>query len=151
MVEKIKKMNSSELLELEKTVRYFEMQCESTCEKVLASGNTEELKRLEDLLNELLKFDNLITIILDEIYRRELQTFTQGGEIMSEEVQNLIDSIESFHENDKIAMLKSITDDLSAIKADFEESVNDEMTIILGEVYRQKIIDIFEILKKHGV
>lgn len=60
MLEKIKKMNSSELLELEKTVCYFEMQCENTCEKVLASGDTEELERLEDLLNELLKFDNII-------------------------------------------------------------------------------------------
>ena len=60
MMEKIKKMNKDELLELEKTVLYFEEQCESTCEKVLASGDAEELDRLEDLLNELLKFDNII-------------------------------------------------------------------------------------------
>lgn len=70
---------------------------------------------------------------------------------MSEEVQNLIDSIESLHENDKIAMLGNIADDLSAIKADFEDSIDCEMTIILGEIYRQKIIDIFNILEKHGV
>lgn len=60
MMEKIEKMNKDELLELEKTVLYFEEQCESTCEKVLASGDTEEVERLEDLLNELLKFDNMI-------------------------------------------------------------------------------------------
>ena len=72
MLGKIEKMTKSELLELEKTVRYFEEQCENTCEKVLASGDTKELKRLEDLLNELLKFDNLMTVVLDEIYRREL-------------------------------------------------------------------------------
>lgn len=70
---------------------------------------------------------------------------------MSEEVQNLIDSIESLHDNDKMAMLQNIADDLSAIKADFEDSIDCEMTIILGEVYRQKIIDIFDILEKHGV
>lgn len=70
---------------------------------------------------------------------------------MSEEVQNLIDSIESLHENDKIAMLGNIADDLSAIKSDFQDSVNYEMTVILGEIYRQKIKDIFDILEGYGV
>lgn len=70
---------------------------------------------------------------------------------MSSEVQDLISAIESLHDNDKMAMLQNIADDLSAIKADFEDSIDCEMTIILGEVYRQKIIDIFSILEKHGV
>lgn len=70
---------------------------------------------------------------------------------MSSEVQDLISAIESLHDNDKMAMLQNIADDLSAIKSDFQDSVNYEMTVILGEIYRQKIKDIFDILEKHGV
>lgn len=58
--EKIEKMAKSELLELEKTLRYFEKKCDDTCNKVLESGNMEELDRLEDLLNELIKIDGVV-------------------------------------------------------------------------------------------
>lgn len=70
---------------------------------------------------------------------------------MNNEVNDLICAIESLHDNDKMAMLRDIANDLSAIKADFQESINYEMTVILGEIYRQKIKDIFDILEKHGV
>lgn len=70
---------------------------------------------------------------------------------MSSEVQDLISAIESLHDNDKMAMLQDIANDLSAIKSDFQDSVNYDMSLILGEIYRQKIKDIFDILEKHGV
>lgn len=53
-------MSKNELRELEEIVLCFEEKCESACEKVLADGNANELDRLEDLLNELVKFDNII-------------------------------------------------------------------------------------------
>lgn len=70
---------------------------------------------------------------------------------MSEEVRDLIGAIESLHENDKMSILKNIADDLSAIKSDFEESVDDDMSLILGEIYRQKLKDIFDILEEYNI
>lgn len=67
------------------------------------------------------------------------------------ETSDLIGALENLHKNDKVAMLRNIADDLSAIKSDFYDSIDHEMTVVLGEVYRQKIIDIFDILEKHGV
>lgn len=67
------------------------------------------------------------------------------------EVQDLVCAIESLHEHEKKAMLKDLANRLEPIKADFKDSENSDMSLILGEIYRQKIKDIFDILEGYGV
>ena len=54
--------------------------------------------------------------------------------------------------NNAYDYLKNIVEEkLKAEYRDVKESENDEMEITLGEVYREKMINIFKILEKKGV
>lgn len=46
---------------------------------------------------------------------------------------------------------KEVADKLASIYADFIDSVDKEMNEILGEIYREKLKDIFKILEDNGV
>ena len=54
-------------------------------------------------------------------------------------------------EQDKQHMLYAVAEELHVEFADFYESVNDEMDVVLGEIYREKIKNIGKILKRHGI
>ena len=53
--------------------------------------------------------------------------------------------------NDETALLRDIGNDLKAEYRDFMDSEKDEMDVTLGEIYREKIKNIFKILEKKGV
>ena len=60
-------------------------------------------------------------------------------------------SLETFREDSESALLKEIASSLRAEYTDFVESENDEMDIVLGEIYREKIKSIFRILERKGI
>lgn len=50
-----------------------------------------------------------------------------------------------------MALLKGIAEEISAEYKDFKESQNDEMDILLGEIYREKLNNIFKLLERKGI
>lgn len=63
----------------------------------------------------------------------------------------LNDAFDALKKNDESALLRDIGNDLKTEYSDFKDSENDEMDITLGEIYREKIRNIFKILEKKGV
>lgn len=63
----------------------------------------------------------------------------------------LNDAFDALKKNDESALLRDIGNDLKTDYSDFKDSENDEMDITLGEIYREKIRNIFKILEKKGV
>lgn len=53
--------------------------------------------------------------------------------------------------NDETALLKDIGNDLKTEYRDFLDSESDEMDLQLGDIYREKIKNIFKILNKKGI
>lgn len=53
--------------------------------------------------------------------------------------------------NDESALLQDIANDLKAEYQDFVETVSDQMDKTLGEIYREKLKNIFKILGKKGI
>ena len=53
--------------------------------------------------------------------------------------------------NDESALLQDIANELKAEYQDFVESESDEMDLVLGEIYREKLRNIFKILDKKGI
>ena len=63
----------------------------------------------------------------------------------------LNDAFDALKKNDETALLRDIGNDLKAEYRDFMDSEKDEMDVTLGEIYREKIKNIFKILEKKGV
>ena len=68
-----------------------------------------------------------------------------------DERKDLNDAFDAMKANDEKALLKDIASDLSAIYKDFKDSEKVEMNMVLGEIYREKIKDVFSILEKKGI
>jgi chromosome segregation ATPase len=63
----------------------------------------------------------------------------------------LNEAFDALKKNDEGALLRDIANDLKAEYRDFIDSENDTMDVQLGEIYREKIKNIFKILEKKGV
>lgn len=63
----------------------------------------------------------------------------------------LNNAFDALKKNDETALLKDIANDLKAEYGDFAASENDKMDETLGEIYREKIRNIFRILEKKGI
>ena len=53
--------------------------------------------------------------------------------------------------NDERSLLNDIAIELRAEYQDFVESESEEMDVLLGEIYREKVRNIFKILSKKGI
>ena len=98
-----------------------------------------EKKSLED------EIDNLSQIIAD--YKEKISE----SENEIEARKRINDAADALNKNDKEALLRDIANDLKTEFRDFEDSENDEMDEQLGEIYREKIRNIFKILKNKGI
>jgi len=63
----------------------------------------------------------------------------------------LNETFSTVKKQDEIALLNDIANEIRAEYDDFKESQNDEMDIVLGEIYREKLKNVFKILKRKGI
>lgn len=81
----------------------------------------------------------------------ELETRIKELERVNKELKEVIRTIEKAHANDTELFKHELANKLETEFADFYDSVDDEMDILLGEIYRAKIDNIAYILRKNGI
>lgn len=119
-----------------------------------------EIDRLEqekDRLNgEITNLNGVNNELKFKIYSMEnemkkLQEQLEAAKAETAEHQKINDAFAALKKNDEEAIFKDIADELKAEYEDFMESVDDDVDIVLGEIYREKIRSIFKILKRKGI
>lgn len=117
----------------------------------------QELYSKIDILNgDIEKMSNIISCQTDRIFHLEtsLSLAQKTIDKKDSEISNR-DSVISIFDKDKnnslSELLNSIATSLKYEYLDFQESINCEINDTLGEVYREKIIEIFKILEKNGI
>lgn len=119
-----------------------------------------EAERLKDEKEKLRKN---ITVL--ETEKLELEKQIQTLNVEKEAKQQIIDKTQkkvsehvaineafgALKKNDESAMLKDIASELQSEYEDFLASESDEMDTMLGEIYREKLKNIFRILDKKGI
>ena len=130
--------------------------------------NVEKLVRdciydAANLQDEIEKLNNEITILRKEKLRLEgevkgLQAEIDAKEKLINKAEKEVDERAAINEafgalkrHDESAMLKDIANELKAEYQDFAVTESDEMDIVLGEIYRVKLRNIFKILDKKGI
>ena len=68
-----------------------------------------------------------------------------------EERKKLNDVQVQYREDSKVALLNDIARALRPEYGDFKDSVNAPMNELLGEIYREKLKNIFKILEQKGI
>ncbi len=67
------------------------------------------------------------------------------------ERKKINEAADALKKNDEEGLLKDIANSLKAEYRDFLDSVNDDIDEVLGEIYREKLKNIFKILKSKGI
>lgn len=106
--------------------------------EVLSNGNSE-----------ISKLSGIITAQQYEIEAAK-KSASEYKNKLNESV-SLASSLETYREDSESAMLQDIGNALRAEYEDFIASVNDDMDIELGEIYREKLKSIFRILEGKGI
>lgn len=127
-------------------------------------------KHLRDIVYENAKIEKLNEVLKDDISKlnidkknleEEINTLNSNIDGCQKRINELEKEIEehkkinsaaaSLKKNDEEALLKNIANDLKAEYLDFVDSKDDEMDIQLGEIYREKLNNIFNLLKNKGI
>ena len=127
-------------------------------------------KQLKDDVYEIARLEKVITGLQDEIDKLNADKRTLEGEIASlngdvaehqkkiaerekeiEERKKINDAADALKKNDEEGLLRDIANELKAEYRDFIDSENDAMDEQLGEIYREKLRNIFKILAKKGI
>ena len=113
----------------------------------------EDIKRLHDKISTL-ESEKLELIKQIKSLNAEKEATQQMLEKAEKEVREraaLNDAFGALKKNDESAMLKDIAEELGAIYKDYIDSESDKMDVELGEIYREKLKEIFKILDKKGI
>lgn len=113
-------------------------------------------KEKESLLDQISCLNEEKTVFQEEI--RGLKTNIEAiqGELQTalEEVETrkkINDTADALNDKEKEAIRREVASDLKTEYLDFMDSVGDPMDDVLGEIYREKIKNIFRILGKKGI
>lgn len=113
-------------------------------------------KKAESLQNEILRFQGERSELIRQI--ENLKAMLKGLEKKLDKAEQIIsehkvlnDTFSKVKKHDEEALLNDIAYEISAEYKDFKESQNDDMDIVLGEIYREKLKNIFKILKRKGI
>ena len=116
-------------------------------------GLKKEIKALEEQIRELNKdkaeLGQKIKDLHNDVHESQKKLDEAEKEVNDRKALN--DAFGALKKNDENALLHDIADDLKAEFKDFVASENDEMDLQLGEIYREKIKNIFKILEKKGI
>lgn len=149
--ERIPKSRIEDLLAIADHYRTVERQIR---ENVYAmAGMEEEISNLQkDVKNLRVQKHNLeaqVVSLNKEIDSRQQSLAKAEKEV--EERAAINDAFGALKKDDETALLKDIASDLKAEYRDFIDSMADDMDIQLGEIYREKLKNIFKILNKKGI
>lgn len=109
-------------------------------------GRIDELRAITEYYGEL---EQSYRDLLHEMERKRRELDEARKEI--EERKEINDAFDALKRNDERAILQDIANELKAEYSDFMDSENDEMDLVLGEIYREKIRNIFKLLRKKGI
>lgn len=119
-----------------------------------------ELARLEKNVNNLQQDINRLQKEKGELCsqietlkqkHQNLQNKLEKAERTISEHKAINDSFSSVKKHEEEALLKEIADEISAEYRDFKDSQYDEMDVVLGEIYREKLRNVFKILERKGI
>jgi len=153
-----KKSISDQLSNLLNGVKKLEIDNVSLRKK-LERGEEERVKR-EEKIKEILEQKNELEQYIEaikkelEYCKRDYTTLENSKrelEMLLKEREEIISIYGKDKSNSQMEMLNGISENLKAEYLDFLESVDIEMSVEMGEVYKEKIIEIFRILEKNGV
>ena len=113
-------------------------------------------KEIERLRNDISKLnsekqdlESKITSLNNDVDTHKKEIIERDKEI--EERKKINDAADALKKNDEEGMLRDIANELKAEYRDIVDSENDEMDIQLGEIYKEKLRNIFKILEKKGI
>ena len=106
-------------------------------------------KEIADLHREKHELEGQIRALYAEIETMHNQLEKAKNEVGERAAIN--EAFEALKKNDETALLKDIAIELKAEYQDFVDSASDEMDEVLGEIYREKLKNIFKILNKKGI
>lgn len=123
----------------------------------------DSVYREEKLAQDIEKLNEQITALMHQKADLEHQIKELNGNVEQqqkilaeagkeiEERKAINDAFDALKKNDEVAIFKDIANDLKAEYRDFKDSEADDMDIQLGEIYREKLLNIFRILEKKGI
>lgn len=142
---------SSELTKLAEHFSNLEQKCyEATIEVQRLNRERENLmQRISDNEDEIRKLKKRIGKQTDIIEEKQNEVERLDKEVSAATQMNM-DQV-TYQENSENDLLDSIARSLRMEYQDYIESASDDMDIELGEIYREKIANIFKILEQKGI
>ncbi len=110
----------------------------------------ESLRQENGALNrEKCDLEGRIRALSEKINAKQQQL--DKAEKEADEQAAINEAFGALKKNDESALLNDIANELKAEYQDFVASESDEMDIVLGEIYREKLKNVFKILGKKGI
>lgn len=142
---------SGELTKLAEHFKYLEEALDNSIfEATKLTMQVNSLQKENKSLNEvLIEKENMISDLNSRISNMKSTIERSSQEI--EERKKLNDVQVQYREDSKVALLNDIARALRPEYGDFKDSVNAPMNELLGEIYREKLKNIFKILEQKGI
>ena len=142
---------SGELTKLAEHFKYLEEALDNSIfEATKLTMQVNSLQKENKSLNEvLIEKENMISDLNSRISNMQSTIEQSSQEI--EERKKLNDVQVQYREDSKVALLNDIARALRPEYGDFKDSVNAPMNELLGEIYREKLKNIFKILEQKGI
>lgn len=148
---KIPKSRVADLMELAEHFRSVENQVREGVYEVarLEDEITDLHKQIEILHGEKCELEGTIKTLHSEIEAKQQLLDKAEHEVGERTAIN--EAFSALKKNDETALLQDIANELKADYQDLVETESDPMDIELGEIYREKLKNVFKILSKKGI
>lgn len=149
--EKIPQSHIAELLSIADHYRTIEEQLRNSVYREVKLEDDISLlnKQIEVFKGEKRELELRIHNLSAEVEEKQKLLYRAEKEVGERAAIN--EAFGALKKNDESALLKDIANELKAEYQDFIESEADEMDVQLGEIYREKLKNIFKLLNKKGI
>lgn len=149
-----KKIPKSKIIELQEILEHYKLVESQVKQEVYELAEKEKLEiklqqRINNLQEEKRVLEKEVKSLKVQINLVQQNLDDAEKKIIEHKVIN--ESFNIAKEQEEVALLKGIAEEISAEYKDFKESQNDEMDILLGEIYREKLNNIFKLLERKGI
>ena len=113
----------------------------------------QEIEKDKLIVHELTQTKGELEAEIDGLSRQidHQRKQTEAAQLEAEERKELNAAFDALKKNDEAAILQDIANSLKMEYMDFQESEEEKMDSVLGEIYREKLRSIFRILAQKGV
>ena len=149
-----KQIPKSKIGDLQVIVEHYkavEKQLRESVHELARKG--KQVKRLQEDIDKLQEDKKLLTVEIETLKGKlnKHEEALKKAEQKIEEHKTINDSFSAAKKQEEEALLNSIAEEINAEYKDFIESQNDEMDLVLGEIYREKLSNIFKLLERKGI